>query len=686
MRRLIALIGVALAAELAFGAGSAVKRIEDFVKLTRDESSSGAMVDLEAVVISPIYWQEKSVIVASPNDPNGSAVYVAGDFTDGHSAEIAGGASLGEGDVVRIMGRTQKLLLEPGIAADRFEVVRHMELPPPSEVRLADLQQGRMNNRRIRIRGVLRSVEREKTLTLLSIGTRDGTIVARLRGEFPQGSSLVDAEVAVEGLSVSLYNARAECLFPEMEISNPDAITVLSSPCDAFDAPLATSGVFAWEPGGSDGHRRRICGTVIYAQQGDGFIVDSGEVAIKVTPRADSMPSVGDSAEVSGFPVMKDGSGELENAVWRKIPGNGAAGVIVPAVDHIERLIIRDDLSYDDYQNRLVRLSGRVVASEMEADNRARIVLAVGSRRVSVICRGADARRLVELAEDSPIIEATGICRIKFERDPVTLRHPAFGEVSLVLSSPDDARIVPDRDWRTRHWLKRAWWLLVVVLLSLLVILVKMWRERIGARAVQAERRRLAGVLHDSISQHLAGTRILIYSALSDRERLPPETVESLVLAGTVLEQARLAMRDSIQNLQSDDLVSKSLGDLVGSIADEINKKGIVRVRKRLAGVPARLSLAEKTDLLAIVQEAVGNAIRHGKAKNVLILSDLHEGAWRLRILNDGEPFDDKIVLGAEAGHFGLTNMRERAKRLRADISFGTFDSYSGVALERRAK
>ena len=54
-----------------------------------------------------------------------------------------------------------------------------------------------------------------------------------------------------------------------------------------------------------------------------------------------------------------------------------------------------------------------------------------------------------------------------------------------------------------------------------------------------------------------------------------------------------------------------------------------------------------------------------------------------LRILNDGSPFDADKVPGPELGHFGLSNMRERAKRSGMAIVWGTEGKWTSVKIER---
>ncbi len=81
--------------------------------------------------------------------------------------------------------------------------------------------------------------------------------------------------------------------------------------------------------------------------------------------------------------------------------------------------------------------------------------------------------------------------------------------------------------------------------------------------------------------------------------------------------------------------------------------------------VPDHLELdPEVTEALSrIVREAIGNAVRHGRAAHVAVAMDDRTGL-RLRISDDGCGFDPAAVRDEEA--FGLISMRERAEALGA--------------------
>ena len=234
------------------------------------------------------------------------------------------------------------------------------------------------------------------------------------------------------------------------------------------------------------------------------------------------------------------------------------------------------------------------------------------------------------------------------------------------------------------------WWRAGVVFLSvvaavllviLLVGLFRMRRRRIADRAVAVERQRMAADLHDTIEQHLAGVKILLTCAMKP-EGVPQETKKVLEQAAAMLIHAKSEVRSTIMNLRSagDD---KSLAGHFQEIAASLRRSGL-SVKVLLRGVPERMDAARLGDLLLITREAVTNAVKHGKAKTVVIVSDPLPDAegFVLKVLNDGAPFDPVNALGPETGHFGIAGMRERASRSGFMLDFLVDGKWTVVKVE----
>ena len=85
-----------------------------------------------------------------------------------------------------------------------------------------------------------------------------------------------------------------------------------------------------------------------------------------------------------------------------------------------------------------------------------------------------------------------------------------------------------------------------------------------------------------------------------------------------------------------------------------------------VAGPPARrLAPDVETTLYRITQEAVANAITHGRAGAIRIVLEQAPGAVTLTISDDGRGFDPSQV---SSDRFGLRGMRERAALVGGEL------------------
>ncbi len=110
-------------------------------------------------------------------------------------------------------------------------------------------------------------------------------------------------------------------------------------------------------------------------------------------------------------------------------------------------------------------------------------------------------------------------------------------------------------------------------------------------------------------------------------------------------------------------------GDLVSALA-EIVKPLVTReqtnVDFKVLGSPVRLPSPVEMNLLRIGQEAVANAVTHGRARQVSIELRYATVCLCLTVSDDGEGF--AAGQSSPAGHFGLLDMRERAQSMGSHL------------------
>jgi signal transduction histidine kinase len=188
-------------------------------------------------------------------------------------------------------------------------------------------------------------------------------------------------------------------------------------------------------------------------------------------------------------------------------------------------------------------------------------------------------------------------------------------------------------------------------------------RVRAGADARQAERARIARELHDSISQDLFSLSLLaagLNKALHGDPALRPEvTAMERTAARTMREMQALLLE-----LRPIALEDAGLVPAVTELCQAYQERLAIKVTAELGEVS--LGPAGEHAVLRIVQEALGNAARHGAPETILVRLSQRDGSVTVEVRDDGRGFDPGGV--AERHGMGLTLMRERVTELRGEL------------------
>ena len=108
-------------------------------------------------------------------------------------------------------------------------------------------------------------------------------------------------------------------------------------------------------------------------------------------------------------------------------------------------------------------------------------------------------------------------------------------------------------------------------------------------------------------------------------------------------------------------------------LAGEFNAAGGTAFKATIEGEEIDLPDAVKTALFRIAQEALNNAARHARAREVSVLLRFErDGGLALQIQDDGQGFDAVAAQAVADRGLGLRSMRERADALGARLSLMT--------------
>ncbi|KUI33892.1 ATPase [Mycobacterium sp. IS-1496] len=176
--------------------------------------------------------------------------------------------------------------------------------------------------------------------------------------------------------------------------------------------------------------------------------------------------------------------------------------------------------------------------------------------------------------------------------------------------------------------------------------------------AQEIERRRLAGDIHDGISQRLVTLSYRLDAAvraLDDPNVVAEQLGKARELVALTLGEARAA----ISGLRPPVLDDLGLAGGLASLARSIPQ---VQIDTDLAErrLPDHIELA----LYRIAQECLQNVVKHSGAATARLTFGVADEVARLEIIDDGVGFDtfEHPLGGDEMGGYGLLSMAERAE------------------------
>ena len=184
--------------------------------------------------------------------------------------------------------------------------------------------------------------------------------------------------------------------------------------------------------------------------------------------------------------------------------------------------------------------------------------------------------------------------------------------------------------------------------------------------AQEGERSRLAQEMHDGPAQGLSNAIFqveYIERVIETDEQLARQELRFL---RETLRRELGSVRTFIGQLRPP--VLDELG-LDGAIADAVARMNALTglaITTDLKAAAKRLSEAQQTVALRIVQEALQNVRKHGAASSVIVATVVDGDDWLLTVRDDGRGFDVGAVAARGRRNFGLQFMQERAELIGA--------------------
>ena len=174
-----------------------------------------------------------------------------------------------------------------------------------------------------------------------------------------------------------------------------------------------------------------------------------------------------------------------------------------------------------------------------------------------------------------------------------------------------------------------------------------------------AERERVSREIHDTVTQGLASSLLLLEAA--NRTWPDPSARQDLVQAGRLLRQNLSETRSLVHDLASPGLDASPLPEALHQAASQY----FPGTRLLVTGQPRPVPPDVRHTLLRVVQSAAANIKLHAAARNATVTLGFLPDTVTLDVYDDGAGFDPVAVAPpSDAGGYGLRAMRQRVEQL----------------------
>lgn len=250
-------------------------------------------------------------------------------------------------------------------------------------------------------------------------------------------------------------------------------------------------------------------------------------------------------------------------------------------------------------------------------------------------------------------------------------KHLPPGQYRFVVSAHDAGHPwvdhVAEATVVQKPFLYQTAWFYVFALLILAAIVVGLFRWRLSRakgriRLIMEERNRIAREWHDTLMASLAA---ISWQLEATRDRFGKESsgaAQSLDLARNMVRHSQTEARRIIWDLQDDPAPVGALSEVLTKVLDGMSTRTNVNAQLKITGEEKALSPIAIHHLACICQEAITNAVRHATPTAIYVGMEYNHSRMTLSVKDDGCGFQTRN--GAVPGHFGLSVMEERARKL----------------------
>ncbi len=648
------------------GGADPLRRVLEVRGLSRAAISQGHSVDLEGVV-TYLRNASKEQFNFNLNDQTGGVMVYPKDLIP-----------LRQGQRVRVRGTTDLSREGLRVNASSVEAGPVGEMPPPVRLGFEDLYLPENQGLFVEVEATVRCCRLELPLIqprrlAIDIGRGKAPLTAWiLRFDLEKDVLLPGTKVRLRGAALHWLNPRGQIQSVSLMMNSIEDVDVVQLPAPPFSQSIDE--VLHWNKSAKSEEQISTSGTVTCVIPGELVVIQDGSSAIRVRPlspeaRGVAQPdfAIGDRINVSGFPVVGEYSVELEDA---QITDRNHSGAVIPD-DYADAEAVFSKSGLIDRDGRLIRLDATVLEVR-EREGKTVIELMSGRQYFSALLPlsfGAPA-----FLEPGAQLRLTGICTLLLseERRRAGVMPNRF---SLVLPDANHVELLRAALW----WNSRRLWAALASVCGLAglagvfafsvgrknrALKMEIARREAAENRLFSERVRMASDLHDNLEQTLLATSLQLNAATRTIDQNPEAAVNRLALAGQLLARGRKEVKEAVWDLQFGGTQRQLLSDILRKECAEASAASATEICCSLPEDEPLLPASFIAQVLRIVRESLTNAFKHAAATQIRVAAVFDDGALSLTVVDNGRGFDPQSAPGPDSGHFGLSNMVERAKKL----------------------
>lgn len=182
---------------------------------------------------------------------------------------------------------------------------------------------------------------------------------------------------------------------------------------------------------------------------------------------------------------------------------------------------------------------------------------------------------------------------------------------------------------------------------------------------VEQERKRIARDLHDTVSQELFASSMILSGLSMNLSQIEQKQVAvQLSAVENMLQNAQKDLRILLLHLRPTELENKTLSEGFDILLKELTDKSNIEVvyKKHIGSLPKKI----EDNVFRIAQEFISNTLKHAKASRLEVYLNQTATEFQLKMVDNGVGFD--MDANRELS-YGLNNIEERVDDMAGTLT-----------------